>query len=430
MTMPAMPAHGASWDGPGSWGAAVTDAASEVIDGRLTDAALKSVFGAKPGTRTGLRRFSGMVPFGPRATAGSRGNSKSGASIYRAWVPLPSAIGDVQLVFSNLSDADAVGANDITVRASIEYPAGTFIPLYFEQGRDVVIKPGAFPRTVPVGLNLPKTAGGFWVRTYSTPASSGIVTTNAVSMTAVGEGYEDGGSDKTTTGTVSATYGYAYGPSLILGSTPYTLDAPILGGLGDSIMDGLGDGPLDLGFLSRAAWGQLHMAKWGVPGQVSSNVVSARYRSVFMDGVSDMVFMTGTNDLANVGLTLAQAKTDFLAMWQQYADRGARVYACTIAPRVTTTDGLATTANQTPYNSNFAFGSSSLRAQLNDWIRSVPAPLAGYFETADTLETGRNSGYWNSTTGDGGGTHPGTAGYVAMAAAINLNVFRSNFPTP
>lgn len=53
---------------------------------------------------------------------------------------------------------------------------------------------------------------------------------------------------------------------------------------------------------------------------------------------------------------------------------------------------------------------------------SANHPLEGYFDTADAVESARNSGKWVvSTTGDG--VHPNAAGHTLMAAAINTNLF-------
>jgi hypothetical protein len=40
-----------------------------------------------------------------------------------------------------------------------------------------------------------------------------------------------------------------------------------------------------------------------------------------------------------------------------------------------------------------------MHQRINEWIRSVPAPLAGYFDPSALLETGRDSGIWISPDG-------------------------------
>jgi hypothetical protein len=128
--------------------------------------------------------------------------------------------------------------------------------------------------------------------------------------------------------------------------------------------------------------------------------------------------LLGTND---VGRTLVQMQTDLTTIWTALSNRGMKVHAGTIPPGTTSTDSWATTANQTKK------ATEATRVAFNDWIRTTPAPLAGYVETADACETARNSGFWkvngaaNYATTDG--THPTDVIHQAMGAAINLAAF-------
>jgi hypothetical protein len=85
-----------------------------------------------------------------------------------------------------------------------------------------------------------------------------------------------------------------------------------------------------------------------------------------------------------------------------------------VTPVSTSTNGWTTTAGQTTH------GNNAQRVAFNNWLRdgapidgagaplAVGAtgtragqpghPLAGYFETADTMETARNSGIWKMPT--------------------------------
>ena len=116
-------------------------------------------------------------------------------------------------------------------------------------------------------------------------------------------------------------------------------------------------------------------------------------RSAAQRGSDRAIVAYGTNDLANTGNNLAALQGLLTPLWTNLANKGMKVYACTIVPRTTSTYGWATTGNQTAYNSSNAISTSSLRAQLNDWIRTTPAPLTGYLETADLAETWRNFGW-------------------------------------
>jgi hypothetical protein len=64
-----------------------------------------------------------------------------------------------------------------------------------------------------------------------------------------------------------------------------------------------------------------------------------------------------------------------------------------------------------------------MRTGLNDYIRTMPAPLAGHFETADIMETSRNSGIIKVTGAPFGYTVdrilPSQAMHALLAAGIN-----------
>jgi hypothetical protein len=82
----------------------------------------------------------------------------------------------------------------------------------------------------------------------------------------------------------------------------------------------------------------------------------------------------------------------------------------TIPTRATSTDGWTTLENQTVTNGG------AERLELNDWIRTLPEGLDGYFELADLIESSRDSGKWrtfeteNYITDDG--THPNDNGHM------------------
>lgn len=103
-----------------------------------------------------------------------------------------------------------------------------------------------------------------------------------------------------------------------------------------------------------------------------------------------------------VGRTAAQVLADLQTIRRFYP--GKRFYQSTILPRST---GDYTSLNQTPHSSNGA------RVTLNDAIRALPLGFHGYFESADQVESARNSGIWQpNMTGDG--LHPINTGYAAI----------------
>jgi lysophospholipase L1-like esterase len=151
--------------------------------------------------------------------------------------------------------------------------------------------------------------------------------------------------------------------------------------------------------------------------------------------------MYGTNDIqTSLTPTFAGVAGKLLGVWQMFQRRGIAAFACTLGPNTTSTDAWATTVNQTWD----ALRDNTVRLALNAWIRdgapinasgtpvaagTSPAtrsgeaghPLIGYFETADVMESARDSGVWKpGYTADG--LHPTPTGYAAMAAVVDTSV--------
>jgi lysophospholipase L1-like esterase len=169
---------------------------------------------------------------------------------------------------------------------------------------------------------------------------------------------------------------------------------------------------------------------------------SQKYRLNLINGCTDVITNMGVNDLV-AAASVATVEQNMSTLWQNLSKFGARVWQTTITPKTSSTDTWATTGNQT------AFANNSNRTTVNDWIRagaplnaslapvaigtagallagSSGHPLTGYFETADQVETARNSGIWkvgSVYTTDGNGLHPSSTGAAAMAATINTAYF-------
>ena len=127
----------------------------------------------------------------------------------------------------------------------------------------------------------------------------------------------------------------------------------------------------------------------------------------------------GANDIAN-GNSFTTVRDTLLAMWRTIANLGIKVYPTTFTPRTTSTDAWATTANQT------VCVSEAVRVQINDFIRSTPAPCSGFLDVADIAETARNSGKWKvagvAWTNDG--IH--TTRHADIAAGLSLSALGVN----
>lgn len=386
------------------------------------------------GAGAGLRNFGAgnLLPVGPRNAVPIPNQQSSATSLnsrVRCVATVP--VTDVRLVFTNFltnnPGVDQVGQSALTVRAAIEYPVGTFTPVYFDGGRDVVIQPGAIAVSAATAVDHPGFTGNpvdFQVRTFVTQ-TGGTIPVN-VATAGANEGGVTGGTDLTTSGTIAGTI-YAYGPAAVLAATTGAVPR-LVAGVGDSITQGTGDGPLDGGWLTRASESQgFPLIKTALSGETGAQFLTTHNRLPLILGATHATVLYGTNDLNNA-ITLAQVQAILVSIWKRLAARTIKPYAVTIPPRTTSTDAFATTANQT------ATASNPTRIQINDWLRagapltaagvattagapgSIVAgqpghPLVAYsaaspiFDLADVVESARNSGVWKlNSTGDG--THP------------------------
>jgi hypothetical protein len=325
-----------------------------------------------------------------------------------------------RLVYTNAinnNGSEADGANSITVRASIEYPTGTFFPVWFNGKRDVVIEPGATVTSDPVGFSAgPAILANFYTRTYVSVASAGM-TWPLGQTAATNEGGEHGTSitDKTTTGTITATYERLYGPAAILGIPEQV--KPFVAIVGDSIAAGYNDTydnsflvqalvALGIPFINLAAGSEVP-SKWG------ANSGRLR-RAPLLQYCTHVIFEDGINGL---GTTWANIQTNQQAAWDYLNAQGLKVIQTTITPQTTSTDTWKSTTNQTK-NAN-----ESLRLQLNALIRTKPTPLWGIVEVADIAETARDSGYWNfdgatASKWTSDGTHPSPYAHSQISTGI------------
>lgn len=306
------------------------------------------------------------------------------------------------------------GSNNITVTASLEDTNGTIYPLFFGGSRTVVIVPNGYVESDPSGFSVTKTMP-FWSRTYVQMGTTGFVMTAGALLTGGGTT----NTDFTLGGTVQPLSTFAYTPFTIRGLTD-TRDVEVAG-FGDSIINSVGDGTdRDNSWFTRSlgtnyGWHVSHI----VLGQGSEQMTTAVFtnRLKLARGASHAVTAYGVNDILN-GKTLTQIQTAMTNFWTTLNRNGMAVMQTTITPAVTTNVGgtLAVT-NQTPS------AGESVRVALNNWIRTTPAPLSGYIELADIVETSRDSGRWTPIM-TLEGIHPSTTGHVALATAISSNTFR------
>jgi lysophospholipase L1-like esterase len=346
---------------------------------------------------------------------------------YRVQHVSPNGGADIQLVYGNFYGiGDTPGVNNITVKASIEIggtssTSGTCYPVTFDGQSTVTIVPGGMVVSDPVGVEL--AAGStFYTRTYVSVTSGQKWPLGITSWTANGEGKTTG--DITGGGAFTTSFEFCYSPLAIIGTTNPVWQPSVLL-IGDSIMYGQGStSGHDSGFAVYAINNNLPYIGMGFPGERADQYqgTGRQWRIRVAKFASYAIVEYGVNDLNyNSAVTPSYIQTQLLNIWNALAQRGLKVYQTTITPRTTSTDNWATTQNQTPFSAAFGPGTCT-RTIVNDWIRSVPAPLSGYFDTADQVETSRNSGIWiPNTTVDG--LHPNEAGHQLMKNAIDISQF-------
>ncbi len=349
------------------------------------------------------------------------------------------AVSGVRFVYSNwsISASGSVGEVDgpsaLTYRAALEYD-GKLHRMTFNGGKEMAdCPPGADVVTEPVEISLPPGAV-FFSRTFYSGAT-GVFPRPLPIYREWGEYIEiTTGGDKTlaTTDLPRFNTTAGYGPSAILGSVERA--QPAIAIIGDSIANGNSggdnpDGPTEnLGYIARAIGDRYGFIRLTNPSDTlySFTVDDKRRLRLLAGRVTHAICEHGINDVA-MGRSVDQMRAKYVEQWSALAALGIKVFQCTLTPRTDSSDGHATLEGQTPVRGCDPGG---VRQQINEWIRSSPKPLSGYFEVADRLESARNSGLWKADgTPDkfvhgAGGVHPTPYGHSLAAAAIDLARFK------
>lgn len=157
-----------------------------------------------------------------------------------------------------------------------------------------------------------------------------------------------------------------------------------------------------------------------------------------LGGFTHYISAFGANDVGRPDAVLEQ----YVEHWTWAKNQGVKVYQATVLPIASSTDRFATLEGQTPRDTN------ETRIRWNEWLRdgaplldSKPAlgtadprairagepghPLDGYIETADAVESSRNSGIWRVDQGPigGDGLHPNDKAHELIAEAISVKIF-------
>lgn len=328
-------------------------------------------------------------------------------------------VSDIRAMFGNwgtVSSGEIVGTGDMNVKAAIETDAGSIFPLYFNGKRTVTIEPGGTVVSDPLGITL-VSSSRFWTRTYVSVAS-GVQYCRGIQM---GFSKNEGlrvNTDVSDTGSVTGQTVFGYGPIAVFGSVVEPV--PGVGIIGSSTFAGQGDinpiGDDDDGNLGVAArgignnFGYMLLARASESASSFLNpLTSHRRMAALNDHVTHIISNLGAIDISN-GNGVDTVKDLLTRLWTNLANRGYKVFQVTFTP-VTSSDGVTQDGNW------------ARRSEINDWIRTKPAPLTGYFDMADFAETSRNSGQWKpGYTSDG--THLVNSAYGVVAQCIDVSQIR------
>jgi hypothetical protein len=316
------------------------------------------------------------------------------------------------------------GANDLTIKLGLEFPSGTFRPIFWESGgRTKTLAPGERAWTSPIELEM---VGGAAPRLlyYVTVPTGGKWPTIPV-KNAAAQYFESPATDKTDGQSAFAgasTVNVALPPISIQArpSTRYTAAGqPVVAVVynGDSIFAGQGDTDSGQGYMGYAARG---LFAAGIPstrraqgGMLASEWGTEARRLKWFTGIGGCTHMLcdlGTNDItAAVSLSTLQASHQTIAAAATF--RGIKYVPCTLLPR---TDAANTTAR-----SGDTAALIQLRADFNAWIRTNPFGN-GYFDADAVARDAGNPNLWRTDLGTptADGLHPATVVHTALGTAL------------
>ena len=330
------------------------------------------------------------------------------------------------------------------------------MPVQFNGCRDVTLDPGGLVESDPVPFAV--TAGQLlWVRAVITVASTAKFVPGAFMQAADQVQYYNDTltldpataatwvePDSNAFGWTFATSAVAtsftnslpttYGPVTVLGNNGPTI-WPSVALIGDSIMaynsqfgsTSTFDATTYAGSIVHGAYTRplkdasipfVMLARPGEDMTAWLTLDTSRHR--LLDHCTSAICEYGSNDIV-AGKTTAQMKVLYLAVWNELADKGIKVYQVTVLPR-TNTSNVAV--------SGFA-AVGSVRTEVNAWLNDATASgavaqsdgdLTGVIDCCPAVESTETPGTWsNYSTLTVDGVHPKPAGGTAIADYFAAN---------
>jgi len=332
--------------------------------------------------------------------------------------------------YSQSTFQETNGPANLTMKAFVEYPAGTFTPILFAGAASKVVPAGFLAAGDTVAITIPAGAR-FWIRTVVTAIASGgsMVAWQTAGIANV-VGLTDGAAagDLGNSGTINpSTSGNVYGPVAIMGTVTTSQTARSFLLNGDSVMHGALDAASvgakgGAGYFQRAIdplypWvslacpGGTIQAQMAVTSKLSALVTAMNARG----GFSDVITEHAINDL-KAGRTVAQVEADHQTLHGLLG--GKRIWPATVGPRTTSaTNNWSTTPGDQVVRSD---GEWPNFAALNAGIRGGRTGAAGFIEAGNLYASGADSGYWaaHAPQWTDDGTHPNSVGAAGIAAGL------------
>lgn len=321
-----------------------------------------------------------------------------------------------RVVYHNIATGGeaAPPANNIVVRSSFEYPAGTAVRVTWGGREDanggITIPPGGYVVSDPIMASIPE-GTRFWFNQFVVPSGGTLYPKSGINMPQTAthidttlfpatpiESVEVGTTDRTLTlayagATASRTAtlnGVAtYAPLCVLGIPDE--DRTVVATFGPSDMSGYND---TLGATAgaegldrivqgwpgavldrRTPWFHYGANSQGLASWVNATASATNARKRLL-GIGDIAIVQyGLADLVNATYTVAQTKTMMLAFLDVLSDLYDKVYVLTVQTPTTSTDSWATVANQSRYAVANAFGPKSDDVDdFNEWLLTYPHP--------------------------------------------------------
>ena len=368
----------------------------------------------------------------PNNSANDQGNNSLNSHM-TCVAPTTSDIVGLRLVFPGFgfdNPEQAIPTASYTVTATVEYPAGVFTRFTISGSPTLTVSSGettaAFdflPIVIPAGAifyiktYLRWSAGNFWL----TGNAACRITTD---WTVRGNNLSDLTASATPQTTGSAAVGF--GPSVY---AAFANPISSLGILGDSIaFAGVYDqpNPNDCSvFIERAMRNVIPTMNLARSSDELSFYLSQNAgRRLLLSGfVSHTIDQYGTNDIYTGNVSLSDLQTTAAQVWNQYIGIGIKVFATTLPPRSTSTDGWATIDNQTIFEPT----KDAIRIAYNSWLLSnwQSLGLSGVIDIASAVSAPLNPSLWNADDATGTGaagfcTLSGGAVSACSLAAYNL----------